>query len=122
MAIPITGGVFVCHSIPEGIDARPFDKSIFSRPLDPLEFYERGDIFHMVWGRDHRPENARAFAELMEADVLIHGHEPCSDGYAVPNPHQVILDCCGEKACYVILPTDRQWTHAEVVQRVERLG
>ncbi len=94
LAVRIAHGVFVCHSIPEGVDRRPFDRTIFERPVDPLEFYERGDLFQMVWGRDHRPENARAFAELMEADVVINGHEPCAEGYAVPNPHQVIVDCC----------------------------
>jgi hypothetical protein len=122
LAVRISGGVFVCHSIPEGLDARPFDQTIFSRPLDPLEFSERGDIFHLVWGRDHRPENARAFAELMNARVLIHGHDPCPDGFAVPNPHQVILDCCGLRACYVVLSTDREWTQAAVVEQIQRLG
>ena len=78
LAVRIAHGVFVCHSIPEGVDRRPFDRTIFERPVDPLEFYERGDLFQMVWGRDHRPENARAFAELMEADVVINGHEPCA--------------------------------------------
>jgi hypothetical protein len=121
LAVRISGGVFVCHSIPEGLDKRTFDKTIFSRPLDPLEFYERGDIFQMAWGRDYRPENARAFAELMEARVLIHGHEPCLEGFAVPNPHQVILDCCGDKACYVVLSTDREWTQTDVVERIQRL-
>lgn len=121
LAVRIAGGVFVCHSIPERLDVRPFDQTIFFRPLDPLEFYERGDIFHLVWGRDHRPENARTFAKLMDAQVLINGHEPCADGYAVPNPHQVILDCCGDRACYVVLPTDREWTQAKVVERIQRL-
>ncbi|MGO9112931.1 MAG: metallophosphoesterase [Thermoguttaceae bacterium] len=122
LAVRIAGGVFVCHSIPEGIDERLFDQTIFTRPMDPLEFYERGDIFHLVWGRDHRPENARAFAELMGARVLIHGHEPCQEGFDVPNPHQIILDCCGDQACYVVLPTDREWTQTEVVQRIQRLA
>jgi hypothetical protein len=121
LAVRIAYGVFVCHSIPEGVDVHGFDRTIFDRPLDPLEFYERSDIFQMVWGRDHRPENARAFAELMGAQVLINGHEPCPEGYAAPNAHQVILDCCSDTACYVILPTGRQWTQAEVVERIERL-
>ena len=121
LAVRISGGVFVCHSIPEGLDEREFDQTIFSRPLDPLEFYERGEIFQLVWGRDHRAENAQVFADLMQARVLIHGHEPCPDGFAVPNPHQVILDCCGERACYVVLPTDREWTQAGVVERIQRL-
>ncbi len=121
LAVRIAGGVFVCHSIPEGIDERLFDQTIFSRPLDPLEFYERGDIFHLVWGRDHRAENARAFAETMGATVLIHGHEPCPAGFAVPNPYQVILDCCGDQASYIVLPTDREWTHEGVVERIQKL-
>jgi hypothetical protein len=122
LAVRISGSVFVCHSIPEGLDIRPFDQTIFSRPLDPLEFYERGEIFHLVWGRDHRPENARAFADTMQARVLIHGHEPCPDGFAVPNPHQVILDCCTDRACYVVLPTDREWTQSDVVHRIQWVG
>ena len=122
LAVRIADGVFVCHSIPEGLDQRPFDHTIFSRPLDPLEFYERGDIFQLVWGRDHREENARAFAETMEARVLINGHEPCADGFSVPNPYQVILDCCGERACYVVLSTECEWTQAEVVKRIQRLA
>jgi hypothetical protein len=121
LAVRIACGVFVCHSIPEGVDTRSFDPTIFERPLDPLEFYERSDIFQMVWGRDHRPENAQAFAQLMDARVLINGHEPCADGYAVPNPHQVILDCCADRACYVVLSTGHEWTQEEVVKRIQWL-
>ena len=58
----------------------------------------------------------------MEAQVLIHGHEPCLEGFAIPNSHQVILDCCSDKACYVVLSTDREWTQADVVERIQRLG
>jgi hypothetical protein len=53
--------------------------------------------------------------------VLIHGHEPCPAGFAVPNAHQVILDCCADPACYVVLPTDREWTQEEVVKRIQKL-
>ena len=55
------------------------------------------------------------------AEVLINGHEPCTDGYSTPNSRQVIIDCCNDKACYVILPTDRSWTQADVVERIAKL-
>jgi hypothetical protein len=54
--------------------------------------------------------------------VLINGHEPCADGFAAPNHRQVILDCCGDKAGYMILSTDRKWTHADVLAQVRKLG
>jgi hypothetical protein len=121
LAIRLPGGIFVSHSVPEDVDTRGFDRSIFTRQIEPEEFYEQNGIFRLVWGRDYRQENARAFAELMQAKVLINGHEPCPLGYNAPNDTQIIIDCCNDKACYVILPTDRELTHADVVARIEKL-
>ena len=117
----LPGGGFVTHSIPEEADRRSFDRSIFHRPIEPAEYYERSGVFQLVWGRDYRAENARAFAELTDAKVLINGHEPCAEGFSVPNPHQIILDCCGDRACYVVLPTDQELTQAEIVDRIQKL-
>jgi hypothetical protein len=121
LAVRLAGGVFVTHSIPENCDTRRFDKSIFHRELDGTEYYERGAMFELVWGRDYRQENADAFADLVGARVLINGHEPAPEGYSAPNKTQIVLDCCGERACYVTLPTDCAWTHEEIVQRIKRL-
>ena len=104
-----------CSSVtasPRKLISAPSTRRSSPGRFDPLEFYERGDIFRLVCGRDHREENARTFAELMNAQVLIHGHEPCQEGFALPNPYQVILDCCGERALYALLSPDRQWTQA----------
>ena len=62
-----------------------------------------------------------AFAELVHAKVLIHGHEPCATGYQVPNDLQVIIDGAGPTACYLLLPLDRPLTHGDVVKQVRRL-
>lgn len=121
LAIWLPFGIFLSHSVPENVDTRGFDKSIFSRQIEPEEFYEQSGIFQLVWGRDYRRENAAAFAELMDATVLINGHEPCLEGYSTPNDMQIIIDCCNEKACYAILPTDRELTYADIVSRIEKL-
>jgi hypothetical protein len=121
LAVRLSGGVFVTHSLPEVTDRRPFDVSIFSRPITAADLGERGAVFALVWGRDYRRENAEAFARLVEAEVLVTGHEPCPEGSAAPNDRQIILDCCGDRAAYAILPADRDLTHAEIVARIERL-
>ncbi len=121
LAVRLPHGVFVSHSIPEKCDTRRFDASIFSRELDEGDFLERTGIFELVWGRDYREENARAFAELVGARILINGHEPCAKGYNAPNEIQVIIDCCAAAAAYLLLPLDRELSHAEVVERVEKL-
>jgi hypothetical protein len=122
LAVRLPGGVFVSHSVPEKADSDRFDPTIFTRQPGPLEFFDRSSIFDLVWGRDYRPQNARAFAEKVGARVLINGHEPCSEGYSVPNDTQIILDCCGDQARYVMLPTRGEWTQAGIVERIEKLG
>ena len=122
LAARLPGDVFVCHSLPSGVDRVRFDATIFHRPLELEDFQEHGDLFELVWGRDYRPENAHAFAKLVGARVLIHGHEPCPQGFQVPNDVQIILDCCGDTACYLVLPTNVALGHAEIVKRIQRLA
>jgi hypothetical protein len=122
LTVRLPFGVVVTHTLPENVDTQGFDKDIFHRELDPIEFTERGSVFQLVWGRDYREENARAFADLIGARVFINGHEPCSDGYFIPNSSQIILDCCGEKACYIILPMNEELSQAEIVGRIKTLA
>jgi hypothetical protein len=122
LAVRLANGVFISHSVPEEVDKRAFDTSIFTRDLDPEEYYEHQAVFDLVWGRDYRQENAEAFARLVKARLLIQGHEPCSEGFTVANRFQIILDCVGDKACYVILPVDRELTQQEIIERIRRLA
>ena len=80
LGVRLPGEIFVCHSAPEKCDAKGFDTTVFDRELGGSDLREGSDVFQMVWGRDYRPENAAAFARLIEAKVLIHGHTPCGTG------------------------------------------
>lgn len=122
VAVRLPGDIFVCHTVPESVDRHGFDVAFLDRDLEGVDFQEQGPLFRMMWGRDHRAENAEAFAKLVGAKVLIHGHEPCPQGYSAPNDVQLILDCCNENAHYVILPFGGEpLDHASIVARVQRL-
>jgi hypothetical protein len=116
------GRTFVCHSLPEKVDQFGFDASIFDRPLEEEDYACSGAAFRLVWGRDFRPENAAAFAQLVGAELLVHGHEPCPTGYEIPNSRQVILDCCTDSACYLVLRPLEKLSQRELVGRIQRLS
>ncbi|MDZ4782008.1 MAG: hypothetical protein SGJ19_17305 [Planctomycetia bacterium] len=122
VAVHLPGDVWVTHSAPERCQMEGFDRGVLERPLDYADYQEDADLFRMLWGRDHRAENAQAFADALGAKVLIHGHEPCCEGFAVPNPVQVIIDCCHDKGRYMILPLDRALTQKEIVERIQPLA
>jgi hypothetical protein len=121
LAVRLPGGIFICHTTPERVDSRGFDRTILNRPLDAIDLREHGDVFQMLWGRDYRPENAHAFASAVGAKVLIHGHEPCPKGFNAPNDTQIVLDCCNEPACYLMVPLDKELTHDELVAQIQKL-
>jgi hypothetical protein len=121
LAARLPHGVFVSHSIPERCDLQGFDADIFDRPIRFTEWFEPSEVFRLVWGRDYRPENARAFAKLAGARILVNGHEPCQKGFAAPNDVQIILDCCGDNAAYLLLPSHSEFTHEQMLALVQPL-
>jgi hypothetical protein len=122
LAVRTAGNIWVCHSCPERVTELGFDVSILDRQLEKSDLAPHGDLFRLLWGRDFSAQNAAAFANLVGADLLIHGHEPCEKGYQVPNPHQIILDCCGHRATFVIVPTDSTLGQQAVIQRIQSLN
>ena len=121
LAIQLANGIFISHSLPEKCDTLGFNYSLLSRPLTCEDWKSGSDVFRLVWGRDCRAENARAFAANVGAKLLIQGHEPCPEGFLVPNELQIILDCCGPKGSYLMLPIGAKITQREAVARVERI-
>lgn len=122
LAVRLETGVFISHSAPERVDRHGFAAEIFDRPLKQEDFVPSGSVFQLVWGRDFRQANADAFASLVGAKVLIQGHEPCLNGFNVPNDKQIILDCCGRRACYLILPLDRTLSQAEMIDQLGHIS
>jgi len=122
LAVRLSTGIMICHSLPAQIDSHPFDPGVLDRPLEDADLIEGGAAFRLVWGRDYQEENAAAFARLVGAEIVITGHEPCVQGYLVPNSRQIILDCSGNQACYVMLPTTGKLSQQEIVQRIKSLN
>jgi hypothetical protein len=122
LAVRMSNGIFISHSAPKLTEGDNFDVTIFDRPLRENDWQAHGAVFRLLWGRDYRAENAEAFSRLVNADLLIHGHEPCPNGFCVPNDRQIILDCCSQRACYLILPTQEKLTHQQIVANVLRLN
>jgi len=121
LAVQTSDGVFVSHSAPAGVDRNGFDADVLRRPLTDGDLAQHGAAFQLVWGRDHRAENAEAFAAAVGAELLIHGHEPCVGGCLTPNARQIILDSCTRKGCFLIVPIGQPLTHEQLARRIEYL-
>jgi len=111
-------GTFISNSTPEKSTLDFFDMSIFERELEDADYEKGNSVFHLVWGRDHSEAAASTFAAFVEASVLIIGHNPCEEGYDVPNRYHIVIDCKDEKGCFILMPLDRALSQKEVVEHI----
>ncbi|MDB5348995.1 MAG: hypothetical protein JWN86_242 [Planctomycetota bacterium] len=93
LAVKTVNRIFLCHTIPDAQFLDTFDVSVLTAEDWPLESLERGSaVYAMTWGRDTAIETAERFAELVDADLFICGHQPCDEGFRRANDRLLILD------------------------------
>jgi hypothetical protein len=114
-------GLFVSHSTPEGRCLLTFDVGLFDHPRLSDDFQRDSSLYNLIWGRDHRPETADGFAQLVGAEVFLVSHTPTPFGYEVPNHRHVIIQSYDDAWSYVLLPLDRPVSQAEVVASIRRV-
>lgn len=117
VAIRLPNRIFVCHSLPGATRLDNWTLDHLKKETFTEDDYKLGGCVHAaVWGRDTEEATAKRFLELVDADLLISGHIPNDEGYAVPNPHQIILDGKDENAKGLLIPTKGPLTQEEVLK------
>ena len=109
--------VLICHSMPSGSALPMFDPArVEADTYTPADLHPGGAIHALLWGRDRSAATAEAFLARMNGELLVSGHIACEEGFAVPNGRQIIIDCAECPAGYLLFPTDRPLTHAELME------
>lgn len=119
LALRTPNDVFLSHSLIPGRNLFDFDpRQLEADQYDEKEYLPGGLVYGLLWGRDTSERTAGDFLRKVDADLLVSGHIPTDDGYLVPNPKQLIVDCSASPAAYVLFAADRPLTHADLVAGV----
>ena len=121
LAVRVVNGIWISHTLPENVDRLGFNHKLLDIELSDNDLEENGPLFQFIWGRDFRQANADAFATKVEAELLIHGHEPTEAGFEVPNSRQIILDSHGDNGTYLLLPIGKKLSQQEIVKRIKKI-
>ncbi len=123
LALRTANRVFLSHSLPSARRLDAFNPALLEQDEhSEVDLMPGGSVHALLWGRDTTPSTVAAFLHQVDADLLITGHIPCPEGFAVPNERQLILDALGTPACYCLFPTDRPLTQEELVDGVGMLS
>ena len=103
--------VVLCHTIPDAIELDELDLGVLALDNWPPEAMKRhGMVYAMTWGRDTDNANIDRFAEMMNADWFVTGHQPCDEGFRQANHRQIIVDGTDPYPAYCLFPADTPLT------------
>jgi len=92
LAVRTHNGLFFCHSLPTDDEIKNYDYGVFNRALTGPDYKRRtGPVYQLIWGRKTSPAGAQAFAQKVNAKMLVTGHQPQETGYAINGPNHLII-------------------------------
>lgn len=116
LAVRAPNGIFCCHSLPTDAQVESFDYTVFARPLTGPDYARKvGPVYQLIWGRNMTPQAAATFAEKVEAQVLITGHQPQEMGYKVNGERHLIVASDHNQGVYLPIDLTRQYTMDDLV-------
>ena len=78
--------------MPTNSEIPVYDYSVFTRELTGADYQRKtGPVYQLIWGRHTTPDFARQFADNVQANLLITGHQPQEMGYGVNGDNQIII-------------------------------
>jgi hypothetical protein len=122
LAVRCPNGLFFCHSLPRDDQIASFDFTVFDRtPLEPADYKRRtGPVYQLIWGRHVTPTGVAAFAEQMQASLIVTGHQPQDFGYAVNGDQHLIIASDHNQGVFLPLELSATYTVNDLVERLQK--
>ena len=122
LAIRAPNGLFFSHSLPKQDEIESFDYSVFERqPLQGADYRRKeGPVYQLIWGRGVTPEGVGAFAERMDAKMIVTGHQPQESGFKVNGDKHLILASDHTQGVFLPLDLGEPYDMPDLVSRLRK--
>jgi hypothetical protein len=104
LAIRCENRIWISHSLPADKYIDKFEIEIFKRPLKVHDVVRPGSAYTLTWGRRHSQKLLDKFAQMLDVDLFILGHQPQKNGWAQKGDNLLIVS--SEHNHGSILPID----------------
>ena len=115
--------VVLCHTIPDAIELENLDLGVLAlEDWTPEAMKRHGTVYAMTWGRDTEPSTIDRFAQMIDADWFVTGHQPCDEGFRQANHRQIIIDGTDPYPAYCLFPAESPMTVETLLAGVRTLS
>lgn len=109
LAVRCANGLLFSHSLPGNNRMRKFDPALLDHVPTHEALSTKGDLYHMVWGRNQSQKTADRLAEAWGCNQFVMGHQPADMGYEPFGENMLVL--ASDHAHGVALPVDLSRTY-----------
>jgi hypothetical protein len=121
LAVRAPNGLFFCHSLATDEQIEKFDFTIFDRALTGADYRRKtGPVYQLIWGRNVTPAGVEAFAEKVNAKLIVTGHQPQESGFAVNGDKHLIIASDHNQGVFLPLSCSQEYTMDDLVERLTK--
>jgi hypothetical protein len=122
LAVRCANGIFASHSIPSSSKMKRFDPAVINRIPNEHDLSLKGDVYHMVWGRNQKQQTADTLAEAWGCKQFVMGHQPAEMGFEPIEDTMLIL--ASDHSHGVALPIDlsREYDQEQLIEAIVPLA
>ncbi len=116
LAVRTANRVWISHSLPADQYVESFDLSIFNRPYTMEDIERPNPVYLLTWGRRHSAEALIRMGQMLDADVMVLGHQPQELGWSLAGPNTLIIASEHNFGCLLHLELDKACTASSLAQ------
>ncbi|MEL7237598.1 MAG: metallophosphoesterase family protein [Planctomycetota bacterium] len=127
LALPLavrapSAGLYFCHSLPAEEFIDNFDFDVLARDQLGGNDYRRrvGPVYQLIWGRNIGPQKAGEFADALQANVIVTGHQPQESGYLRNGDRHLIIASDHARGVFLKLPLENKLDMDAVERGIHR--
>ncbi|MCG3178163.1 MAG: hypothetical protein BIFFINMI_00486 [Phycisphaerae bacterium] len=122
LAVRSADGVAVVHSLPADRLAPRFDATIFVREQTDADRLRSGPVYQLVWGRTVGRAAIDLIRQILDAKLLVLGHQPQPTGFRVLDHDALIIASEHRQGVALPLPPGPPPSADDLAERLIRLG
>ncbi len=115
LAVKLSNGLLVSHSLPSPRQLPKFDPTVLERAPRPDDLRTGGSAHSMVWGRAQDDEVAHALAAAWNVELFVMGHQPAEMGYNLLTPTMLVLASNHEHGMALPIDLRKRYTMDDLV-------
>jgi hypothetical protein len=118
LAVRCANGVFCSHSIPSNNKMRRFDPAVIDRVPNEQDLSEKGDVYHMVWGRNQKQATADTLAQAWGCKQFVMGHQPAEMGFEPIEDTMLVLASDHNHGVAIPIDLSRKYDQEQLIEAI----